>query len=232
MRIPVHASSFRQPQRGTAYGRQPVCVRSLAVAAVVAGLAIAGMTTAQAQIYSCRDRSGRFITSDRPSPECANVQVNELTRSGLVRREIPAPLTAEQKAERDRDNERKRVEGVAREQRAQQDRSLLARYRSESDIESARRYYLGLAQDLLKRDEMVRNNAQNDLQAARREAEAYQNGSAYPLQIRKRIENARIEIADAERNIAQHQKDMASVNARFDDTLLRYRQLIATGVPE
>ena len=50
--------------------------------------------TAQAQFFQCKDASGRTLSSDRPIPECADRPVRELGRNGMLKREVPPPLTA------------------------------------------------------------------------------------------------------------------------------------------
>jgi len=183
---------------------------------------------AHGQIYTCKDGAGRTVTGDHPMPECADRRIVELSKAGVVKREIPAPLTAEQRRQQDILDEKRRAEAAAEEQRRQQDRALLARYRSEADIESSRRYYLSLSQDLIKRDQIGIDDAQNQLKAANTEAEFYKRKKSLPMSLRNKIEDANRDIAYNQKNMADHQAELGRINGKFDETLKHYRELAST----
>ncbi|AIY43850.1 hypothetical protein LT85_4692 [Collimonas arenae] len=197
----------------------------------VAGLLPLLPILAHGQIYTCKDAAGRTVTGDHQMPECADRKIVELSKAGVVKREIPAPLTAEQRRQQDILDEKRRTDAAAEEQRRQQDRALLARYRSEADIESSRRYYLSLSQDLIKRDQIGIDDAQNQLKAANTEAEFYKRKKTLPLNLRNKIEGANRDIAYNQKNMADHQAELARINGKFDETLKHYREL-ATAAAE
>jgi len=179
---------------------------------------------AHAQIYTCKDGAGRTITSDHLIQECADRAVRELSNTGVVEREIPAPLSAEQKRQLQLQEEKRQAAAAALEQQRQQDRALLARYRSESDIATSRRYYLGLSQDLIKRDQVWIADAEKQLKAAQDETEFYKK-KKLPQSLRMQIDEANRAIADGKKSLSDHQAEAAGINAKFDDTLKRYRDL-------
>jgi chromosome segregation ATPase len=186
---------------------------------------------AHGQIYTCKDAAGHTITGDHPMPECSNSKVLELSKAGVVKREIPAPLTAEQKRQQQALDDKRRVEQAAEEQRRQQDRALLSRYRSEADIEASRRYYLSLSQDLIKRDQVAIDDAQNQLKAANTEAEFYKRRKTLPASLRSKIDDANRDIAYNQKSMADHQAELGRINGKFDETLKHYRELIGA-MPE
>ena len=108
----------------------------------------------QAQIFTCKDDAGRTISADRPIPECAHRPMREISREGWVKREIPAPLTAEQKRQLQLQDEQRKNQQAALEDQRQYDRVLMLRYSSEASIEAARRRELQLQQE--KREEAAR----------------------------------------------------------------------------
>ncbi|PUA18134.1 DUF4124 domain-containing protein [Glaciimonas sp. PCH181] len=179
---------------------------------------------ARSQIYSCKDAAGRTISSDRPMPECADRVIRELSKTGVLKREIPAPLTPEQRRQSQLEKEKRRIAAAAIEEQRQQDRALLARYRNESDIEASRRYYLGLSQDTIKRDQDWIADAEKQLKEAQAETEFYKN-KKIPTDVLARIEEARRVLEEGKTNMRSHQKDMVDTNAKFDLTLARYRGL-------
>ncbi|MDF3035707.1 MAG: hypothetical protein K0S28_981, partial [Paucimonas sp.] len=79
---------------------------------------------ASAQIYMCKDASGRTLTSDRPIPECSNREMREMGKDGVTRRVIAAPLTAEEKRKRTQEEEKKKAEATALEEQRKSDRAL------------------------------------------------------------------------------------------------------------
>ncbi|WP_211461247.1 DUF4124 domain-containing protein [Collimonas silvisoli] len=186
---------------------------------------------AHGQIYTCKDAAGHTITGDHPMPECADRRILELSKAGVVKREIPAPLNAEQKRQQQALEEKRRAEAAVEEQRRQQDRALLARYHSEADIESSRRYYLSLSHDLIKRDQAAIDDAQNQLKAANTEAEFYKHRKTLPVSLRDKIDEANRDIIHNQKNMADHQAELERVNGKFDETLKHYRELVSA-MPE
>lgn len=177
-----------------------------------------------AEIYSCKDGAGRTITSDRLMQECADRAVRELSNTGLVRREIPAPLSTEQRRQLQLLEEKRQAAAAASEQQRQQDRALLARYRSESDIATSRRYYLDLSQDMIKRDQGWIAEAEKQLQATQVETEFYKN-KKLPATLRAKIDEANRAIQYGRKSLSEHQVEAAGINVKFDDMLKRYRDL-------
>ena len=176
------------------------------------------------QIFICKDGAGRTITSDHPTPECADRSMRELSNTGLLRREIPAPLNAEQKRQLQLQEEKHRVAAAAVEEQHQLDKALMARYRSESDITSSRRYYLGLSQDMIKRDQASIVEAEAQLKAAQADTEFYKN-KKLPAPVQWKIDDAQHALDGCKTSLSEHQKDAAGINAKFDETLTRYRTL-------
>ncbi|MFC5473343.1 DUF4124 domain-containing protein [Paraherbaspirillum soli] len=180
---------------------------------------------ADAQIFTCKDAAGRTITADHAMPECADRKVVELSKAGVLKREIPAPLTPEQKRQQLIVDEQRRIEAAAEEQKRQQDRALLARYRSESDIAASRHYYLQLSQDLIKQDQVSIEDAQSQLAAANTEAEFYKHRKTLPFELRSKMDDANRTIERSRKNMVDHQAELGRINARFDETLKRFREL-------
>lgn len=188
-------------------------------------LLLAGLPMlAQAEIFICKDASGKTLTSDRPIPECQDRKVRVLGKNGLTAREIAPPLTAEQKRQQQAEEEkRKAVEAAADEQR-RQDRALLARYGKESDIEMARKRALEPVNDQIKREEAAMAAAEKSLGQARAEANAHPKGKV-PANLRRKIDDLDQDIAGRKKTIAERKEETAQINARFDQSVTRFREL-------
>lgn len=182
---------------------------------------------AQAQIFTCRNASGQLITSDRPLPECGDRPVRELTPNGRVVREIPAPLTPQQRAERAAQEERERrlQEQQAEERRL--DRLLLSRYDSVEAIEAARKRSLEVSEEGAKsaRDRMTLLDRERKV--AQAELDALQaTGKPIPMPLRRKLEALAEQIRQEASQIGYQEEEIKRINARFDTERARYLELI------
>lgn len=184
---------------------------------------------AQAQkIYMCKDESGRTLTSDRPIPECEGRAIREFDKNGTVRRDIPAPLTAEQKRQQQIEEEKRKAEVAAAEEQKRQDRAILARYRNETDIEAARKQAIEMAQDQIKRDKAEFAHAEKQQQKVLADADTYKRKNApLPAGVKQRIEDADRALEEANQSIRVHEDELGRINTKFDATLKRFRELMA-----
>lgn len=194
---------------------------------LVLALPMAGV---HAQIYMCKDASGRTITSDRPIPECADRAMRELDKSGRARRDIPAPMTAEEKRRLQQEEEKRKAEEAAADEQRRSDRLLRVRYKSETDIEEARRRALDQVEDRIKRDKAALAAAEKQQQQAQAEADALKKkNAAVPSVLQHSIDDASQTAAASRKSIQGHEADAAEVNARHDAMVRRFRELNAQG---
>lgn len=193
--------------------------RNLAALCLVLPLA------AGAQIYVCKDASGRTLTSDRPIPECANRAMRELDRSGLVRREIAPPLTPQQKQERELQLERQRADAVLAEEQRLYDRALMTRYRNETDIQAARQRALDLLGDQMRIDTDALAVESKELKAA--QALAAPGPTKTGAAAQKRLDDAIRTVESRLNSIEQRSADIARTNGKFDQAVRRFRELTA-----
>ena len=184
---------------------------------------------AQAQrIYMCKDEAGHTLTSDRPIPECDGRAIREFDKNGMVRREIPAPLTPEQKRQQQFEDEKRKAEVAIAEDRKRQDRAILARYRSEADVEAARKQTLEMIQDQIKRDKVELVNAERQQKQVLADVDIYKRKNApVPTGVKQRIEGAERVVDMANQSIREHEAEIGQINAKFDATLKRFRELMA-----
>ena len=101
---------------------------------LVLGMLLAGASDAGPRIFCCADGTGRQVCGDILPTACYGRAYRELGDSGSTARVVEAPLTAEQKAQRAADEQRrKEQERLANEQK-RKDQALLNTYGSEKDI--------------------------------------------------------------------------------------------------
>ena len=206
----------------------------LSACAWVVGAGLWTLVSAHAQgIYTCTDSKGRRITSDRPIPECLDREQRQLSGSGLVRRVLPPSYTAEERAQLDaqRRQEEEQRARVAEEKR--RDRALLIRYPTQASHDKERTEALGQI------DEVVGavNKRERELELQRKEIdtemEFYQrDADKAPSWLRRKLEDNQQQALVQKRFLEEQAMEKKRINARFDEELVKLRQLwagVATG---
>lgn len=188
-------------------------------------LSICVTSGAHAAIYMCKDASGRTLTSDRPIPECADRPMREYGNSGVLKRHIAAPLTAEQKREKQLQEDQKKAERMAAEERKKSDRALSARYRSEDDITAARKRDTTILSGQIAQQKKTLSSAEQEWKeiqaavAAQKKRGVVSGGMQYKLErAEQSVHDLRIRIVDSEAELAQ-------AHSKYDLTLQRYREI-------
>lgn len=179
----------------------------------------------QAQIFTCKDGSGRMLSSDRPIPECANRPMREISREGWVRREIPAPLTAEQKRQLQLQDEQRKARDAALEEQRQVDRVLMMRYGSEASIETARRRDVQMMQEQLQESSRSISAAERRLAEVKTETAFHKKKKALPADLVQKRDLAEQVIRSGKQDISQIEVAIAQANVRYDASLKRFREL-------
>lgn len=200
-------------------------IKKLAGCCVLAGLPL----LAQAEIYICKDASGKTLTSDRPIVECQDRKIRVLGKNGLTAREIAPPLTEEQKRQKEVEDEKRKTTLAQADEQKRQDRALMARYSTEADIELARQRALEPVTEQIKREEASIAISEKNLQKARTEAAAQPKGKVSGG-LQRKIDDLGQELADSKKLIAERQEETRQINARFDQSGKRFRELKGGGV--
>lgn len=181
---------------------------------------------AQSGIYTCTDSRGRKITSDRPIIECIDREQKELNPSGTVRRTVDPSFTAHEQAEREElARQRAAEEARVREER-RRDRALLTRYptievHARERAEALAQIDAVIAAAKKRTDELNQQKGQVDA-----EYEFYKKDpSKAPNSLkRQREDNDRSMVIQA-KFIADQDGEKKRVNARFDEELVKLKEL-------
>lgn len=192
--------------------------------------AVASQTTPNAQsIYTCVDKQGRKLTSDRPIPECIDREQRELGPSGTLRRVVGPTLTQQEREalEVQRRKELEERNRVAEERR--RERVLLARYPNQATHDAER------AAALTQMDEVTAAATKRiaDLQVRRKtldqEMEFYRKDPAKaPMNLRRQIAENDEEVQEQKRFIAGQDQEKRRIHQRFDEELAQLRRLWAS----
>lgn len=201
-------------------------------ACVALGLLIAGQAAAQSGqqpingTYSCTDPNGRKLRSDRPIPQCNDREQTVLNPSGTVRARVGPTLTARERAEVQAKRKADEEEKAAVLDERRRERALLIRYPSR-DVHDKERGQV-LAQ-VVEAVDMARKRIEA-LQVERKkntaELEFYQSDvNKAPPVLRRQIEHVRQEMESQERFILAQEGERQRINARFDEELVKLREL-------
>ena len=197
--------------------------RSLAM--LVAGMAVWGAAQAQS-IYSCIDAKGRRITSDRPIVACLDREQELRGKTGTVREVVPPSYTREERA---RLEEKKRAEQELQARAMEEkrrDRALLIRYPNQAVHDKERQEALNQIDEVIaavnKREvALVAQRKEVDL-----EMEFYQaDPSKAPMWLKRKVEDIEKQQAVQKRFLDEQAQEKSRINARFDEELVKLRQL-------
>ena len=188
-------------------------------------LAAAGPVAAASQFYCCIDESGKQVCGDILPQACYGRAYRELGASGRTARNVEAPLTAEQRAQRAAEDERrKEQETVLREQK-RKDQALLDTYGTEKDLEILRRraeqdvkMSIKAAEDKIAEAYVQRKKYEN-------EAEFYKK-KQMPALVEKGLRDSDSEIEALQSVIVSKQKDLETIRLKFDEDQRRFRDLV------
>ncbi len=208
-------------------------LNSLALVAVGlwAGHAMAQQTQ-QGGIYTCVDAKGRRITSDRPIIDCIDRVQKELNQSGTVRRQIGPSLTAEERARQEEKEKQEAAERAREAEEKRRDRALLTRYPDRAAHDKERQEALNQVDEVMK----AANKRVGELIAQRKaidaELEFYKgDASKAPPYVRRQVEENDRSMAVQKRFIADQEGEKKRVNTRFDEELVKLKQLWLLKLP-
>jgi hypothetical protein len=183
-------------------------------------------------VYTCIDAKGRKLTADRPIPECTDREQKILNPSGTVKARVGPTLTAQERADLELKEKREIEERSRTADEKRRDRALLTRYPSKTIHDQERQEALAQIAVVIQAaknrlEELIKQRAVVDA-----EMEFYKNDpSKAPAYVRRQQEENIQSQAVQRRFIGEQEGEVKRVNARFDDELVRLRQLWTTIAP-
>lgn len=200
---------------------------SFSCSAVLLGALVAGPGMAQG-IYTCTDAKGRRLTSDRPIIDCIDREQRVLNPSGTVNRTVEPSYTAREQAERDERRRQQAIEDARALEERRRERALLIRYPNLGVHARERAEALSQVDDVIaaarkRDDELLQQRSQIDA-----EFEFYKKDpSRAPAALRRQRDDNDQSQAIQAKFIADQEGEKRRINARFDEELVRLRELWA-----
>ncbi|MDB5869559.1 MAG: hypothetical protein JWP96_1891 [Polaromonas sp.] len=179
-------------------------------------------------IYNCVDAKGRSITADRPIAECIDRTQRELSTTGLVKRQLGPSLTAHEQVAQD-EKDRQAAEVRAREaEEKRRDRALVQRYPTRAVHDQERTAALLQIDEVMKASSKRQGELAEQRKAIASELEFYlKNPSKAPASLKRRLEDNDSSVAVQHKFISDQEQEKKRVNLRFDEELVRLKQLWA-----
>ena len=192
---------------------------------------LGGLATAQS-IYTCVDGKGRKITADRPIVECIDRTQQELSPSGLVKRQVGPSLTAHVRAEQE-EKDKLQAEVRAREaEDKRRDRALALRYPTRAVHDHERVAALAQIDEVIKASSKRKSELLEQRQSVTSELEFYaKDVSKAPSALKRKLEDNDSSLAVQQRFVLDQEQEKKRVNQRFDEELIKLKQLWALTSP-
>ena len=196
----------------------------LIAAALTAAFALAPLA-AEAQSYRCTGKDGKKYYGQSVPPQCLGQPVEELNAQGMVvKRYDAAASAAEREKKLAEEEERKKREAISKEE-GRRNRALLATYTSEKDIDQARARALKENEAAVKDIEKRIGGLQARLTDLKKELDFYSGKNKPPAKLGHDIQSAEFDIKTQQDLMATKQREVATINQRYDDDKKRYIDL-------
>ena len=196
--------------------------------ALVLLLVLNGPALAAGNLFCCVDTNGKQVCGDLLPQACYGKAYREIGESGRTLRFVEAPLTAEQRAQRAIEEEKRKAEEEKRKEQHRKDQALLNTYGSAKDIEAMRLR----AQEDVQKSIKAAEAGIVEIRARRKkfenEAEFYRKKSL-PAEVQKGLRTTESEIQSQESVIAAKKKELDIIRLKYDEDLRRYNELSRRG---
>lgn len=206
--------------------KTPLSRAGLAAFLVVCLAGSSWAQTATKGIYTCIDSKGRRLTSDRPIPECLDREQRQLGQTGVLKRVLPPSYTAEERARLDA---QRRVEDEQRARVAEEkrrDRALLIRYPNQAMHDKERAEALAQIDEVIGAVDKREQSLRQQRKEIDTEMEFYQRDpNQAPSWLRRKLEDNEQQTLVQRRFLDEQVLEKKRINARFDEELVKLRQL-------
>ena len=198
------------------------------VALAAAAQAWAQQARPPQEVYTCIDKHGRRITSDRPIAECVDREQRVLDHTGTERRRIGPSLTEHERAAQEVQRRKQAEESARIAEERRRERALTARYPDEATHQAERNAALDQVEEVV----VVAHKRVQSLKAERRrldvELEFYRGDvTKAPVLLQRQIADNEQALADQQRFLATQELEKRRIHQRFDAELAQLRQLWA-----
>ena len=162
--------------------------------------------------YCCTGDNGRQVCSDLLPKECYGKAYREISSRGITIRHVDAPLTAEQRAQREAEIRKAEEEAARRREEERRNRALLATY-AIADVRKTIQSHEDKLAELARQKQKLDD-----------EAEFYKK-KTLPPPLQAQIRDNDAEMKTQQQAIEAKQKEIEILKTRYEAEKLRYREL-------
>jgi hypothetical protein len=191
-------------------------------------LSVGGSAFAAGNLFCCNDANGKRVCADILPQECYGRAYREIGDAGRTVRNVEAPLSAEQRAQRAAEEAKQKAEEAEAREQKRKDQALLNTYGNEKDIEVMR---LRAQEDVFKSIK----NAEGKIAEIRAQRKKFENEAEFykkktlPPDVKKGLGDADYEIKAQESIIDAKKKELDIIRDKYDDDRRRYVDLLRRG---
>ena len=169
-------------------------------------------------IYTCTDAKGRKLTSDRPIVDCNDREQREMTPSGTVKRVIPVPLSAQERAAVEEKEKAALEARIAAGEGKRRDRALLMRFPNRAAHDAERVAALTKVDESTELSAIKLRELAEQRKSINTDLEFYKKDpNKAPPQLKRRVEENDSNIAMQSRLLADQDAEKRRVNQHFDE---------------
>ena len=199
--------------------------------ALALSLGLSSSVLGAGNLFCCTDNNGKQVCGDLLPQACYGKAYREIGESGRTIRTVEAPLTAEQRAQRAAEEEKRKAEEIARKEQQRKDQALLETYGSAKDIEVMRQRAQEDVYKSIKSAEASIVEIKKKRKDFENEAEFYKK-KAMPAEIQKGLRTTEFEIKAQESVIEAKKKELDIIRVKYDEDLKRYNELSKRPPPQ
>jgi hypothetical protein len=189
------------------------------LAAPVVVLAQAGLT------YRCTGKDGKKYYGSTIPKQCMGQPIEQLNKQGLVVKRMDAVGDEKERAAKAAELERKREADVQTREESRRNRALLATYTSVKDIDQARARALAENQKTSVEVQARIEGIKKERGRLTKELEFYSGKNKPPAKLLEEIQNTEIDVKAQEELLTAKKREVATINAKYDDDKKRYLEL-------
>lgn len=183
---------------------------------------------AHAKMYKWVDEDGQTHFGDKIPTHYLNKEHKELNEQGATIRTYPAAETAEQRAEKRKQNRILKEQEKKAKAQAKRDRVLLDTYTTERDLVAARDARLDAVASQMQLSESIIADTRRKLEAIEKQITNIKaSGREVPENISDKVEREEKQLVTHKKIAQGHQDRQQKITQQFDGYIKRFRELKA-----
>jgi hypothetical protein len=183
-----------------------------------------GLPPAMAKTYCCKDPSGHLVCGDILPPQCLTRPYDEYNSQGVVAKQVAAPLTPEERAQKQAEEALQKKQQRKAAEQARQDRALLASYTTVHDIEAKRDRTLADLRGNLHRAQERYDDALAQLKQLQQRVQSL-GKKPIPNSLQLNLSKADTEASINRASVEANQQEITAAQERFQQQIQRFQEL-------